>query len=153
MRIKKKLKNFLKNFRKTIDVNYTDFARVVGFNYRNRKKPYYLMQNAYVIVHEHNGQKYYLKMNKGFVSDGCTIPRLLWTVLGCPHNQEYLPASLIHDWLLCHPQEINRDRNLSSRIFRQVLLNEGVERWKAQIMYIAVDIWQWLKNFRMRKWR
>ena len=153
MRIKKKLKNFLKNFRKTIDVNYTDFAQVVGFNYRNRKKPYYLMQNTYVIVQERNGRKYYLKMNKGFVSDGCTIPRFLWTIFACPHTPEYLPASLIHDWLLCHPQAIERNRNLSSRIFRQVLLNEGVNKIKAEIMYLTVDIVQWVKNFKTGKWR
>ena len=30
---------------------------------------------------------------------------------------------------------------------------EGVSPLKAQIMYIAVDFWQWLKNFRTRKWR
>lgn len=149
------MKIFLKNFLKTTDiaVNYTDFAPAVGFNYRNKKKPYYLMRHVIVIVRTGFGYPYYLKINKDFVSDGCTIPRLLWTVLGCPHNQEYLPASLIHDWLLCHPQEINRDRNLSSRIFRQVLLNEGVERWKAQLMYLAVELCQWVRNFKTGKWR
>ena len=148
------MKTCLKNSLKITDivVNYTDFARVVGFNYRNREKPYYLIQHIIVIVRV-DTQTYYIKLDKGFTSDGCTIPRLLWTVLGCPHNQEYLPASLIHDWLLCHPQEINRDRNLSSRIFRQVLLNEGVERWKAQLMYLAVELCQWVRNFKTGKWR
>ena len=154
-RSKKNLKTCWKNFLKTTDivVNYTDFARVVGFNYWNRKKPYYLMQNAYVIVHDRTGQKYYLKMNKGFVSDGCTIPRFLWTIFACPHTPEYLPASLIHDWLLCHPQAINRDRKLSSRIFRQLLIKEGVSKSKAQLMYWIVDIVQWLRNFKTGKWR
>lgn len=152
MRIKKKLKNFLKNFRKTIDVNYTDFAQVVGYNYRNREKPYYLIQHIIVIVRV-DTQTYYIKLDKGFTSDGCTIPRFLWNIFGCPHTPKYLPASLIHDWLLCHPQSIERNRNLSSRIFRQVLLNEGVNKIKAEIMYLTVDIVQWVKNFKTGKWK
>ena len=149
------MRTCLKNFLKTTDivVNYTDFARVVGYNYRRKNKPYYLMQNVYVVVRIKSGQRYYLKMNKDFVSDGCTIPRFLWSIFGCPDTPEYLPASLIHDWLLCHPQAINRDRKLSSRIFRQALLNEGVGKGKAQSMYWVVDIVQWLRNFKTGKWR
>lgn len=30
---------------------------------------------------------------------------------------------------------------------------DGVSPLKAEIMYMAVDFWQWLKNFRTRKWR
>ena len=152
MRIKKKLKNFLKNFRKTIEVNYTDFAQVVGYNYRNREKPYYLIQHIIVIVRV-DTQTYYIKLDKGFTSDGCTVPYIFRWIIGCQHTPEYLPASLIHDWLLCHPQSIERNRNLSSRIFRQVLLNEGVNKIKAEIMYLTVDIVQWVKNFKTRKWR
>ena len=152
MRIKKKLKNFLKNFRKTIDVNYTDFAQVVGYNYRNREKPYYLIQHIIVIVRV-DTQTYYIKLDKGFTSDGCTIPRFLWNIFGCPHTPKYLPASLIHDYVLNNPETVIHNRNLSSRIFKQVLLNEGVNKIKAETMYLTVDIVQWVKNFKTRKWR
>lgn len=146
------MKNFLKNFRKTIEVNYTDFATAIGYNYRNKEKPYYLMQHIIVIVRVAT-QTYYIKLDKGFTSDGCTIPRFLWTIFACPHTPEYLPASLIHDYVLNHPETVNYNRNLSSRIFRQVLLNEGVERWKAQLMYLAVELCQWVRNFKTGKWR
>ena len=146
------MKNFLKNFRKIIEVNYTDFAPVIGYNYRNRKKPYYLMQHIIMIVRD-AAQTYYIKLDKGFTSDGCTIPRFLWNMLGCPHTPEYLPASLIHDYVLNNPETVIHNRNLSSRIFKQVLLNEGVNKIKAEIMYLAVDIVQWLKNFKTGKWK
>ena len=152
MRIKKKLKNFLKNFRRIIEVNYTDFAPVTGYNYRNREKPYYLMQHIIVIVRV-DTQTYYIKLDKGFTSDGCTMPRFLWNILGCPHTPEYLPASLIHDYVLNNPEMVIHNRNLSSRIFKQVLLNEGVNKIKAEIMYLTVDIVQWLKNFKTGKWK
>lgn len=152
MRIKKKLKNFLKNFRKTIDVNYTDFAQVVGYNYRNREKPYYLIQHIIVIVRV-DTQTYYIKLDKGFTSDGCTIPYVFRWLIGCPHTGAYLPASLIHDWILEYPETVNYNRELASRIFKTALLNEGVSPLKAQIMYIAVDTWQALKNIFIRKWR
>ncbi len=155
MMIKKTLKTCLKNFLKPtdIEVNYTDFAPAVGFNYRNKKKPYYLMRHVIVIVRLEAGRRYYLKLKEDFVSDGCTIPRFLWTIFACPHTPEYLPASLIHDWLLCHPQAIDRDRKLASRIFKQILIKEGVSKSKAQLMYWIVDIVQWLRNFKTGKWR
>lgn len=146
------MKNFLKNFRKTIEVNYTDFATAIGYNYRNKEKPYYLTQHIIVIVRVAT-QTYYIKLDKGFTSDGCTIPRFLWNLLGCPHTPEYLPASLIHDWILAHPEKVFHNRKFASRIFEQALLNEGVSPLKAQIMYLAVDIWQAVKNVFIRKWR
>lgn len=151
MRIKKKLKNFLKNFRKTIDVNYTDFARVVGYNYRNREKPYYLIQHIIVIVRV-DTQTYYIKLDKGFTSDGCTIPQFLWNIFGCPHTPKYLPASLIHDWILQYPQTVRRNRKLSSLILKTALLNEGVKPLKAHLMYLAAELCQWWGNFKTHKW-
>ena len=74
-------------------------------------------------------------------------------MLGCPHTPEYLPARLIHDYVLNNPETVIHNRNLSSRIFKQVLLNEGVNKVKAEIMYLTVDIVQWVKNFKTGKWK
>lgn len=136
-----------------MQVNYTSFDKAVGYNCKNKKKPFYLLYAVYVIVSYAN-KKIYLKLDDAnFTSDGCTLWKIFWLILGCPHSPEYLPASLIHDWILEHPETVHYNRKLASRIFKTVLLNEGVNPLKAQIMYLAVDFWQWLKNFRMRKWR
>ena len=136
-----------------MQVNYTSFDRAVGYNCKNKKKPFYLLYAVYVIVSYAN-KKIYLKLDDAnFTSDGCTLWKIFWLILGCPHSPEYLPASLIHDWILEHPETVNYNRELASRIFKIVLLNEGVTPLKAQIMYLAVDIWQAVKNVFIRKWR
>lgn len=146
------MKNFLKNFRKTIEVNYTDFATAIGYNYRNKKKPYYLMQHIIVIVRVAT-QTYYIKLDKGFTSDGCTVPYIFRWIIGCQHTPEYIPASLIHDWILQHPQTVHRNRKLSSLILKTALLNEGVTPLKAHVMYLAVEFAQWWNNFKTKRWR
>ena len=136
-----------------MQVNYTSFDKAVGYNCKNKKKPFYLVLPVYVIVSYAN-KKIYLKLDDAnFTSDGCTLWKIFWLILGCPHSPEYLPASLIHDWILEHPETVNYNRKLARRIFKIVLLNEGVSPLKAQIMYLAVDIWQALKNVFIRKWR
>ena len=87
------------------------------------------------------------------MSDGCTIPKVFRWLIGCPHTGKYLPASIIHDYILEHPQTVNYNRRFASRIFKTALLNEGVSPLKAQIMYLAVDIWQAVKNIKTKKWR
>ena len=136
-----------------MQINYTKFDKAIGYNYKNPKKPFYLIQPIFVIVSYAN-KKLYLRLDDAnFTSDGCTLWKIFWLILGCPHSPEYLPASIIHDWILEHQETVHYNRKLASRIFKAVLLNDGVSPLKAQIMYIAVDFWQWLKNFRTRKWR
>ena len=136
-----------------MQINYTKFDKAIGYNCKNKKKPFYLIKPIFVIVSYVN-KKLYLRLDDpNFTSDGCTLWKIFWLILGCPHSPEYLPASIIHDWILEYPETVHYKRELASRIFKAVLLNEGVSPLKAQIMYLAVDIWQWLKNFRTRKWR
>lgn len=134
-------------------VNYTSFDKAIGYNYKNRKKPFYLLYAIFVIV-RYGSQKICFKLaDPNFLSDGCTIPYIFRWLIGCKHTPEYLPASIIHDWILEYPETVNYNRELASRIFKAVLLNEGVSPLKAQIMYLAVDIWQAVKNVVIRKWR
>lgn len=135
-----------------MQVNYTSFDKAVGYNCKNKKKPFYLLYAVYVIVRDKDKLCFKLDDPK-FTSDGCTLWKIFWLIFGCPHSPEYLPASIIHDWILEHPETVNYNRKLASRIFKIVLLNEGVSPLKAQIMYLAVDIWQAVKNVVIRKWR
>ena len=36
---------------------------------------------------------------KGFVTDGASIPRLLWRICGHPMTTRRFPIALLHDWL------------------------------------------------------
>lgn len=136
-----------------MDVNFTSFDKVIGYNYNNRQKPFYLLSPVIVIVSYAVTKRKYLKIQEDFTSDGCTLWRIFWLILGCPHKPEYLPASIIHDWILEHPETVNYNRKFLSQIFKTVLLKTGVNPVKAQIMYLAVEFWQNLTNIWRKKWK
>ena len=135
-----------------MQVNYTSFEKAVGYNCKNPEKSFYLTDPIFIIVVYAN-KKIWLKIPCDFTSDGCTIPKGFRWLIGCPHTGKYLPASIIHDYILEHPQTVNYNRRFASRIFKTALLNEGVSPLKVQIMYLAVDIWQAVKNIKTKKWR
>lgn len=134
-------------------VFYTDFSKIVGYNYKNHKTPFYLMNNVYFIVEYTNGKRIRQKIDKGFESDGTTLYKIFWLLLGCSHNPQYLPAALIHDWIIKHPEIVNYNRKSSSQIFKQSLINEGVAGWKVHLMYFGVEFGQWFRNFSVKRWK
>lgn len=136
-----------------MDVNFTSFDKNIGFNCNNRNRPFYLLNSIIVIVSYADTKRKYLRIQESFTSDGCTLWKIFWLIFGCPHKPEYLPASIIHDWILEHPETVNYNRKFSSQIFKTVLLKTGVNPVKAQIMYLAVEFWQSLTNIWRKKWK
>lgn len=134
-----------------MEIYYADFNKTIGYDCSNDKKPFYML-NDFVVIIQNNKRKFYMMIKKGFTSDGCTIWKPFRFLLGCPHTPKYLPASIIHDWILDHPEVVKYDRKTASAIFFYALLKEGVCPVQAVIMYIAVDLWQWVKNFFVEKW-
>lgn len=71
----------------------------------------------------------------GYVSDGASIPRAFWSIIGHPFEGLFIRPALIHDircefklgtWQDTHAQ------------FLETLAAEGVARWRRQAMYAAV---------------
>ena len=79
---------------------------------------------------------------KGYTYDGATISKFFYIIIGSKTDNTFLIGALIHDVLCENHSYINNDRNLSSRVFRALLITGGVSKFKAQIMYIAVDTFQ-----------
>ena len=129
------LKNMLKNSKNTIE--YDDFELL--YQYKKQKCFYNLKSNVVKVKVEGFARSFVLP--NGFQSDGCTIPKIFRFILGCNHKGEYLPASLIHDFLIEH-DEIIPKRKLVSQTFKTALLKEGVNPIKADLMYFAVELWQ-----------
>lgn len=134
--------DLLKNLENITEINsnYSDFTESIGYNHKSNK-PFYLIKNVYINIISKGFTRHFV-IKKGFTSDGCTIPYIFRWLLGCKHNGQYLPASIIHDFLLQNKGIVGNSRILSSRIFRQTLLQEGVNPIKAQIMYLGVEFWQ-----------
>lgn len=89
----------------------------------------------------------------GYVWNGADIPRLLWRSIGSRTDNEYLIASMIHDYLLEFKEyiynkilersiSIKEYRRLTSLIFRHILKEQGTNTIKANIMSWAVQVFQ-----------
>lgn len=81
---------------------------------------------------------------EGFVTDGASIPRVLWRIVGHPFQGRVLAPALVHDALY---QSESLPRAQADAIFRDLLLANGVNKVKAWAMYWGVRmgggfVWQ-----------
>ena len=77
---------------------------------------------------------------KGFISDGASIPRFLWSTIGSPFHPPFIPAALYHDYLLSLPRGLLWDKKKIDREFHRLLIANGVSRFRAGLMYQAVRV-------------
>ena len=84
----------------------------------------------------------------GFVSDGASIPRFFWRIIGSPFRGMYRDAAIVHDWLYFSGKYTRLE---TDRIFKQAMKELGVSAWRRGAMYRAVRIggansWQRYRN-------
>jgi hypothetical protein len=72
---------------------------------------------------------------KGYQTDGASIPPVFWSIVGGPFEGDYRKAAVIHDWY-CHQK--NRPWQDVHRIFYYGSRAEGVGEIKSKILYAAV---------------
>lgn len=95
---------------------------------------------------------YNFTIPKLFRYDGATIHRLLWWIIGSKTNPKFRIPALIHDYMCNNKYCVDFRRNFSSRVFRAMLEVAGVKKWRKNIMYFAVDVWQrFQKDWRKEK--
>ena len=108
-----------------------------------KKYPFICKTNLKVTLFDHIKEEVYkFTIPRGYCYDGATIPRLFWRVIGSKTDNAFLISALIHDTLTENHHYVNNDRNFSSKVFRALLIASGVNEFKAQIMYLAVDNFQ-----------
>lgn len=121
-------------------VRHTELTEdVLGFDTTNMNKPFVLEKkvNVYYAKGEIKG---YFNIPKKFRSDGVTIKnKFAQFLICCPHNPKYISAAIIHDYLV---DTKTTDRQTASEIFKEVLIQHGVDQLKAQIMFLTVEFWQ-----------
>ncbi len=107
-------------------------------------KPFMLMNDVTYLSYKFKEKSVYcIRLMAGYTWDGATIPRFLWRVVGSQYNPEFLPASMVHDWLCEHKDFIEKDGvKVSSDIFRDILLLYKVPALKAKIMSTVVRCYQ-----------
>lgn len=78
-----------------------------------------------------------ISAKKGYKFDGATIPFNIGKGDMC-----LLIPALFHDIICEKKYLVDYNRKLSSLIFKELLIRCGVNKVKAQIMYLAVDTYQ-----------
>ncbi|WP_397571839.1 DUF1353 domain-containing protein [Schlesneria sp. T3-172] len=72
---------------------------------------------------------------KGDTTNGASIPRALWSIVGGPFEGNYLNASIVHDAACVEKSESSSDVH---RMFYEACLCSGVEEKRARLLYAAV---------------
>lgn len=119
----------------------------ISVNPKNKTKPFKLLNNV-VYTSNYDGKDIYrIAIPKGYTWNGANIPRFLWRVVGSQYNPDFLQASLIHDWLCEHKDYIiSNGVKISSDIFKDILILNGVSKTKAWIMASAVRAFQYTQK-------
>jgi len=106
-----------------------------------KAKPY-INKSDVIFTVNYLGTVYIIDIPKGYTWNGANIPRCFWCLIGSMGESSFLDASMVHDILTEKKSLVAYDRQLSSMIFRELLIASGVSKFKANIMYKAVDIYQ-----------
>lgn len=84
------------------------------------------------------GQRYTIP--KGFVTDGASIPRVLWRVCGHPMSTQRFPVALFHDWAYSTECTFVFTRSHADEIYRDGLISLGFKPWKANLEYTTLRL-------------
>lgn len=81
----------------------------------------YIREDGEIVVILQKDMAYYTSRGliivpKGFESDGCSMPRLFWRIIGKPFDFLYLREAILHDWL--YKKQLF-DRETSDLLFRE----------------------------------
>lgn len=74
----------------------------------------------------------------GFITDFASIPRLLRGIF--KRNGKSRKPSVFHDHMVRNNW---KTRECADRMFKQMLLDVGMSKWRAQIYFIGVTIGRW----------
>lgn len=78
-----------------------------------------------------------LTADPGFTTDGASIPRALWTIVGSPFTGLYLGAAVIHD-VGCDTHKYSWQ--ITHRMFYTAMRSLGVSEEYAQLLYWGVRV-------------
>ena len=142
---------------RVIDKNDPDFV------IKSKKKyPFVLMNTIKVEIIEKKKNTYFeFEIPKGYIWNGADIPKWLF-VFGQSKDNNYLLASMVHDFMLEHKtfiykyvlkksMTVDEYRKLTSLIFREILKEEKTNVIKANFMAFAVDFYQ--KFINVKQWK
>lgn len=81
----------------------------------------------------------------GFVSDGATLPRVAWWLLGGRLSLDWLSAALVHDYACVIRPAWAASSAFAVEVFYRGLRADGLSWWRARLAYHVVRVFgpQW----------
>lgn len=82
---------------------------------------------------------FYITVPKGFITDGASIPKMAWSVLGVnPYYSSIFPAAVVHDWLYCQKY---LGRKEADKVFKRAMDSIGkLSKAQTYLIYWAVRL-------------
>lgn len=119
----------------------------------SKKKYPFKLHNSITVCISTTKRDFTFCIHNGFTWNGADIPRILWRLIGSRTDNDFLLASMVHDFMLNFRHQITEEvlnndisvseyRRLTSLIFREILKHSGTKPLKANIMSFFVDCWQ-----------
>lgn len=113
-----------------------------------------------------DGHAWRIDVPEGFIFDGASVPRILWSLTGLTPHGELESAALIHDFLYRYgghlpqlsfwrvPQQSAATecwapfahvwtRQQCDRLFARIMRETGVPRWRRRLAYLGVRAGGW----------
>lgn len=113
---------------------------VVGIHDEDERGNVCTLQNRHGLLIEWNGER--VRVPRGFESDGASVPRLFWRLIFPTIDPKALRASIAHDYIYrTHPEGWCKED--ADEMFYDLLVEDGVPKWRAWIAYQAVSIFGW----------
>lgn len=80
----------------------------------------------------------------GLQTDGASIPAIFQTIVGKPFTQSFIKAAVVHDH---YCDRHVRPWRQTHKVFYEALIDQGVSKMKAKVMYFAVYLGgpKWVK--------
>ena len=131
----------------------------------NGKEGYQLVE-AFSYHWEAEGGSWFITIPEGFVSDGASVPRLVWTISGIRPDGLIRSAALVHDFI-CHYEgdlpfgsfygfkngvwhDWSNNKwswKNAARLFARIMRECGVSKLQRRIAYLAVRFFKIFKIF------
>lgn len=128
---------------------------------KNKKKYPFELFNTVGVSIETTKRSFVFDVFNGYTWNGADIPRFLWRLVGSRTDNDFLVASMIHDYLLEFKVYMMKEvlngsitkreyRRLTSLIFRELIKKQGTNVVKANVMSWCVDVFQMCN---LRSWK
>ncbi len=100
---------------------FTGFDATASVEYSHRAsrelgKDYWLVNREFKFYFFSQGDRYWVNVPKGYLTDGASVPRAMWSII--PPWGNYGQAAIVHDYL-CEFLSVTDDNGRPVRINRQ----------------------------------